>query len=122
MLLKKAVLRGVIPFIIMTAISIIMKSQGMESSQVRSTFIVGIIIASVAAASVLYEIRSWSLLKQSVVHFILMFLTVFPCLLISGWFELHSVLDYVKVLGIFLSAGIVLWIILYVIFGKLLSK
>jgi len=122
MLLKKAVLRGVIPFIIMTAISIIMKSQGMESSQVRSTLIVGIIIASVAAASVLYEIRSWSLLKQSVVHFILMFLTVFPCLLISGWFELHSVLDYVKVLGIFLSAGIVLWSILYVIFGKLLSK
>mgnify|MGYP001432941260 CR=1 FL=1 len=122
MLLKKVVLRGVIPFIIMSAISIIMKSQGMESSQVRSTFIVGMIIASVAAASVLYEIRSWSLLKQSVVHFILMFLTVFPCLLISGWFELHSVLDYAKVLGIFLSAGIVLWIILYVIFGKLLSK
>lgn len=122
MLLKKAILRGVIPFIIMTAISIIMKVQGMESSQVRSTLIVGIIIASVAAASVLYEIRSWSLLKQSVVHFILMFLTVFPCLLISGWFELHSVLDYAKVLGIFLSAGIVLWSILYVIFGKLLSK
>ena len=56
MLIKIAILRGIIPLIIMTIISIIMKYQGIDPFQVRGTFIVGIIIASVAASSVIYEI------------------------------------------------------------------
>ena len=122
MLIKIAILRGIIPLIIMTIISIIMKYQGIDPFQVRGTFIVGIIIASVAAASVIYEIENWSLFKQSVIHFLIMLVTVLPLLYISGWYKLNSVLDYVKVFGIFLFVGIVLWIISYFIFGKTLTK
>jgi len=122
MLIKKAILRGIIPLIIMTIISIIMKYQGIDSFQVRGTFIVGIIIALVAAASVIYEIENWSLFKQSVIHFLIMLVTVLPCLYISGWYKLNNVLDYVKVFGIFLFVGIVLWTISYFIFGKILTK
>ncbi|HEO3116630.1 TPA: DUF3021 family protein [Streptococcus agalactiae] len=122
MLIKIAILRGIIPLIIMTIISIIMKYQGIDPFQVRGTFIVGIIIASVAAASVIYEIENWSLFKQSVIHFLIMLLTVLPLLYISGWYKLNSVLDYVKVFGIFLFVGIVLWTISYFIFGKTLTK
>ena len=122
MLIKTAILRGIIPLIIMTIISIIMKYQGIDPFQVRGTFIVGIIIASVAAASVIYEIENWSLFKQSVIHFLIMLVTVLPCLYISGWYKLNSVLDYVKVFGIFLFVGIVLWTISYFIFGKILTK
>ncbi|CRH94290.1 TPA: DUF3021 family protein [Streptococcus agalactiae] len=122
MLIKIAILRGIIPLIIMTIISIIMKYQGIDPFQVRGTFIVGIIIASVAAASVIYEIENWSLFKQSVIHFLIMLVTVLPLLYISGWYKLNSVLDYVKVFGIFLFVGIVLWTISYFIFGKTLTK
>lgn len=122
MLIKDAILRGIIPLFIMTIISIIMKYQGINPFQVRGTFIVGIIIASVAAASVIYEIENWSLFKQSVIHFLIMLVTVLPCLYISGWYKLNNVLDYVKVFGIFLFVGIVLWTISYFIFGKTLTK
>ncbi|WP_275543532.1 DUF3021 family protein [Streptococcus sp. Marseille-P8640] len=122
MLIKEAILRGIIPLIIMTIISIILKYQGIDPFQVRGTFIVGIIIASVAAASVIYEIENWSLFKQSVIHFLIMLVTVLPCLYISGWYKLNNVLDYVKVFGIFLFVGIVLWTISYFIFGKTLTK
>lgn len=122
MLIKIAILRGIIPLIIMTIISIIMKYQGIDPFQVRGTFIVGIIIASVAAASVIYEIENWSLFKQSVIHFLIMLVTVLSLLYISGWYKLNSVLDYVKVFGIFLFVGIVLWTISYFIFGKTLTK
>ena len=122
MLIKTAILRGIIPLIIMTIISIIMKYQGIDPFQARGTFIVGIIIASVAAASVIYEIENWSLFKQLVIHFLIMLVTVLPCLYISGWYKLNNVLDYVKVFGIFLFVGIVLCTILYFIFGKILTK
>lgn len=122
MLIKRAIIRGIIPFIIMTAISLMMKYQGVDVFQVKSTFLAGIIVTSVAAASVIYEIENWSLLKQTVVHFVIMLVTVFPCLLVSGWFKLNNILDYIKVFGIFLFAGVVLWSIAYFIFGKIFAK
>lgn len=122
MLIKKAIIRGIIPFIIMTSISIMMYYQGMDTFQVKSTFLVGIIVTLVAGASVIYEIDNWSLIKQSVVHFVTMLVTIFPCLLFSGWFKLNNISDYIKVFGIFLFTGVVLWSIAYFIFGKILSK
>lgn len=122
MLIKKAIIRGIIPFIIMTSISITMYYQGTDTFQVKSTFLVGIIVTLVAGASVMYEIESWSLIKQSVVHFVTMLVTIFPCLLFSGWFKLNNISDYIKVFGIFLFTGVVLWSIAYFIFGKILAK
>ncbi|HFI0273198.1 TPA: DUF3021 family protein [Streptococcus suis] len=122
MLIKKAIIRGIIPFIIMTSISIMMYYQGTDTFQVKSTFLVGIIVTLVAGASVMYEIESWSLIKQSVVHFVTMLVTIFPCLLFSGWFILNNISDYIKVFGIFLFTGVVLWSIAYFSFGKILAK
>lgn len=122
MLIKNAIIRGIIPLIIMTTISITMKYQGIDSFKIKSTFIVGIIITSVAAASVIYEVEDWSLFKQSVIHFTIMLVTVLPCLYISGWFKLNNFFDYLKVFGIFLFVGIVLWSILYFIFGKIFAR
>ncbi|WP_309302451.1 DUF3021 family protein [Streptococcus zalophi] len=78
MLITNAIIRGIIPFIIMTTISIIMKYQGIDSFQVKSTFLVGIIVTTVAGASVIYDIENWSLLKQSLVHFVVHVSNRFP--------------------------------------------
>lgn len=121
-MLKNAIIRGIIPFSIMSVISIIMNMQKMDPFQVKSTFLVGVIISIIAAASVIYDIEGWSLLKQTIVHSIVMLFTLMPCLIISGWFELNSFKDYLKFLGIYLLNGIVLWSIGYLVFGKLLSK
>lgn len=120
--LLKAFIRGVIPFVIMTGISLMMKYQRMDAFQVKSTFMAGLIVTAVAAASVIYEIDKWSLKKQSLVHILVMAATVLPCLLLSGWFPLKTISDYLKVLGIFLFAGMILWGAAYCIFRKLSAK
>lgn len=122
MSIKKAIIRGIIPFAIMTAIALIMKYQGVDQMQVRSTFVVGIIVACVAATFGIYDIEGWSLWKQSLLHFGIMLVTVYPCLLWSGWFELKGFVDYLKVFGFFVLWGLVLWTVAYFVFGKLLSK
>ena len=121
-ILKQAAFRGVIPFAIMSALTLIMTYQKIDPSQTQGTFLTGVIISIIAAASVIYDIEKWSLLKQSAVHFIVMIFTIFPCLLISGWYELNSFADYLKVFGIFLLCGCVFWTIGYFVFGKLLNR
>ena len=51
-------IRGAIPFIIMSTLSGIMKSQHIDDYSVNSTFITGLIITAVAATSVIYDVKS----------------------------------------------------------------
>ncbi|MCF7545927.1 DUF3021 family protein [Enterococcus faecium] len=65
-----AIIRGIIPFVIMSGISLIMVYQKLNSFQIKSTFLVGIIITLVSAASVIYEIDNLTLTQQSIIHFL----------------------------------------------------
>ena len=114
-------IRGAIPFIIMSTLSGIMKSQHIDDYSVNSTFITGLIITAVAATSVIYDVKSWTLARQSVVHFLIMLVTVYPCLVFSGWFSTKSILDLVKIFSFFLVVGIILWTLSYILFGKILK-
>lgn len=116
-----AIIRGSIPFIIMSLLSGIMKFQRLDDYQVKSTFITGLIVTAVVAASVIYEVESWSLIKQSIIHFLSMLITVYPCLVFSNWFPNKAALDLVKIFGLFLIVGIILWPIAYILFGKILK-
>ena len=98
-----------------------MKLQHIDDYSVTSTFITGLIITAVAATSVICDVESWSLTRQSVAHFLIMLVTVYPCLVFSGWFQTKSILDLVKIFGIFLVVGIILWTISYMLFGKILK-
>lgn len=122
MLIKKAFLRGIIPFAIMSLISFMLKFQQKDPYQVKSTFIVGIIIAVVCATSVIYDNEKWSLKKQSIIHFLIMLVTVLPCLYFSGWFPLNSTSDYLKVFSYFIICGLILWTIFYLLFTKIIDK
>ena len=116
-----AIIRGSIPFIIMSLLFGIMKFQRLDDFQIKSTFITGLIVTSVVAASVIYEVESWSLIKQSIIHFLIMLLTVYPCLVFSNWFPNKMALDLVKIFGLFLVVGIILWTVAYILFGKILK-
>ena len=116
-----AIIRGSIPFIIMSLLSGIMKFQRLDDFQIKSTFITGLIVTSVVAASVIYEVESWSLIKQSIIHFLIMLITVYPCLVFSNWFPNKMALDLVKIFGLFLVVGIILWTVAYILFDKILK-
>lgn len=66
----------------------------------------------VGAATVIYNIDDWNFTKQSSVHFLIMLATVYPILLLSGWFAVSSVLDALIVFLYFVSVGLVIWIVM----------
>lgn len=111
-MILSALIRGGIPLLIMCGIALMLYFQN-DMENAKSTFVVGWIIFFVAAASVIYNINSWSLTKQSILHFLIMLITIFPLLLVSGWFDVSSVLGIFKILIIFMSAGLILWLVFY---------
>jgi hypothetical protein len=119
---RDGAVRAIIPFTIMTVIALMLHYGDSGPGEARSTFIVGLIVASVAGFSVIYDVERWSLTRQSAVHFGCMVVTVFPCLLLSGWFETGSMAAIFRILLIFLMVGVVLWGASYIIFGRLLSR
>ena len=121
-LVKSATIRGTIPFVIMTGITLIMRAQKIDSFQVKSTFVTGLIITIVSATTVIYQIGQWSLAKQSLVHFLFMVVTVLPCLIFSGWFPTRNIIDFLKIIGYFLVTGMILWSFAYLLFGKLFNR
>lgn len=116
-LLFKALIRGGIPFTIMTVISAILRSRNDNESS-KSVFFNALIFFIIGSASVIYDIDSWSFMKQSLVHFVLMLVTIYPILLISGWFKVNSLKDALFVLVIFLMCGVVLWSVMYFLAKK----
>ena len=103
--LIQAFIRGIGPLIVMSAISLLMKNQGKAPQEVKGVFVAGLIMTVVAAASVLYEIEGWSFKKQLIVHHLAMLVTVYPLLLVSGWFRVKTWVDALIVLGIFYLVG-----------------
>lgn len=118
---KRGVLRASIPLVIMSVMALAQQLTN-EPSGAKSTFVAALIATAVAGFSVIYDIESWSLTKQSAAHFGAMTVTVLPCLLLSGWFPVESPRDVLIVLGYFLATGAVVWSIGYLAFGKPLDR
>lgn len=108
--MKQVWLRGGITFTIMMGIALLLFAQD-ETDQAHGTFYAGLIFTIVAMATVLYEHKQWSLLKKSIIHFVCMFITVYPLLLLSGWFSLDQLTDYLLVFLVFIGAGVLSWTI-----------
>ena len=113
-LFLKGLIRGVIPFIFFLIISLWSKLQGSEvNSQIF--FYYGLIAFFLGFASVIYQIRQWSFLKQILVHYMVMLITVFPTLLLSNFYPLNSFGDVLKVYLLFNKVGIILFLMTYFI-------
>ncbi|MCA1065733.1 DUF3021 family protein [Rossellomorea sp. AcN35-11] len=76
----------------------------------------GLMAFFLGCASVVYEIKQWSFSKQIIVHYLVMLITVFPTLLLSGFHPLHTFGDVVKVFFQFNKVGIILFLVTYFIF------
>lgn len=78
----------------------------------KGTFLVSLIAFFVGAATVIYNIDHWSFTKQSGIHFLIMLITVYPILLVSGWFMVSSVWDAFKIFLFFILVGLVIWAVM----------
>lgn len=57
-LILQALKRGLIPLAIVIILSIIMVLQSVDENNIKGTLITGIIVSIIAAASVIYEVKS----------------------------------------------------------------
>lgn len=79
------------------------------------------IVFFLGLTSVIYQIGHWRFSKKIIVHYGAMLMTVFPTLLLSGFYQLNSFMDIVRVYIEFNLAGILLFTLTYLIF-KLVKK
>jgi Protein of unknown function (DUF3021) len=116
-LLIKGLIRGVIPFTF-SIIILLLWNQFQGSSAISNIFFFyGLIAFFLGLASVIYEIEQWRFIKQMIVHYLVMLMTVFPTLLLSDFYPLDSFRDAVNVFFLFNKVGVILFLTTYIIFA-----
>lgn len=115
-LLIKGLIRGVIPFSFLIIISLLWNPFQGSTAIPNPFFFYGLIAFFLGLASVIYEIEQWRFFKQMMVHYLVMLLTVFPTLLLSGFYPLDDFRDVVNVFFLFNKAGLILFLATYCIF------
>ena len=113
---KKGWLRASIAGGITSLLTLFLYLSGQPYQVNKSTFLTGLIVAIILATAPIYDDNRLSLKQQSLLHFSIMCVTILPILC------LHNVVDFLKILASFLTCGLVLWLLAYLIFGKLLHK
>lgn len=111
-------LSGGLTAVIMIAISFAID----DPAQANSTRVVGVITGVVIAAVPLYDIDSWPLWKRTATHVIAMVVTVIPCLIFSGWFDLSTAGGVLALLGTFVGFGVLGWGIGFVVTAVLARR
>jgi len=79
---------------------------------VLQTVLSGLMGAGYAAASVIWEIDSWSLARQSGVYFAVACVLMFPIAYIANWME-HSLAGFLSYAAIFVGIFVCVWLSQY---------
>ncbi|MFA9381538.1 MAG: DUF3021 domain-containing protein [Acetanaerobacterium sp.] len=91
---------------------------GSEIGAVVLQFVLcGILGAASAAGSAVWENDSWSLIKQSLIHFLILSFTLLPIAYFTHWMD-HSPLGILSYFGIFLGLYVVIWAVQYRIWKR----
>ena len=77
---------------------------------ILQTALCGIMGSGFAMASVIWELDSWSLIKQSGIYFLIISVIMLPIAYIANWME-HSVAGILSYAGIFVASFVVVWLI-----------
>lgn len=88
---------------------------------ILQTALCGIMGSGFAMASVIWELDSWSLIKQSGIYFLIISLILLPIAYISNWMD-HSVTGVISYAGIFFASFVVVWLIQYFVWKSKIKK
>ncbi|WP_060673783.1 DUF3021 family protein [Rossellomorea vietnamensis] len=115
-LAKKGLTRGIIPLLFFAILSLLWTQFEGASATSKSLLYYGVIAFFLGVASVIYEMERWRFIQQIVVHYLVMLITVFPTLLLSGIYPIDSFRDAVNVYLDFNKMGLFLFLTTYFIF------
>lgn len=110
----KGLKRGLLLFSFMSILAIIFYWFDMTNNAKASLFY-GVILLFLGMASIIYEIKKWSFKKQIMIHYLMMLITIFPTLLVSGYFPLNSLQDLVMIFIRFNKTGLTLFVVTFII-------
>lgn len=77
---------------------------------ILQTILCGILGVGFAASSVIWEMDSWSIVKQTGIYFSIISVIMLPIAYFAYWME-HSVVGFLIYFGIFALIFVVIWII-----------
>ena len=88
---------------------------------VLQTVLCGVLGVGFAAASVIWELDSWSLAKQSGVYFLVIGLLFLPIAYVTNWMR-HSVVGFLSYFGIFIGIFFATWLSRYLCWKQQIKK
>jgi hypothetical protein len=88
-LFLKGLIRGTLPFAVMLSMYAWNDFQG-RTADAKVFLFYGLMALFLGLASIIYELKQWSFRKKIVVHYLTMLVTVFPLLLLSGYYKTNS--------------------------------
>jgi hypothetical protein len=77
----------------------------------------GLLGATFAAASVIWEMDNWSIVKQTGLYFLVAAVIMFPIAWFTHWME-HSVAGFLLYTGIFIAIFVFMWVVQYCIWRQ----
>lgn len=108
-LFLKGLIRGILPFAFMLAMYAWNNFQG-RTADAKDFLFYGFMALFLGLASIIYEVKQWSFRKQIFVHYLTMLVTVFPLLLLSGYYQTDSFGAVSHVFLLFNKVGVMLFV------------
>jgi len=91
------------------------------SAVILQAVLCGVLGATFGAISIIWEIDSWSIAKQTGIYFLIGSIAMTPIAYINHWME-HSVGGFLSYFGIFVAIFIVVWVIQYIVWKKRIKR
>lgn len=88
---------------------------------ILQTVLCGIMGTGFAMASVIWEIDSWSLVKQTGIYFSVACIVMLPIAYVANWMK-HSVSGVITYVGIFVVIFLIVWLIQYFTWKSKIKK
>ena len=88
---------------------------------VLQTVLCGVMGTGYAMASVIWDIDSWSLAKQSGVYFLVASIVMFPIAYVTHWMT-HDVVGILSYAGIFVAIFVFAWLTQYLVWKDKVKK
>lgn len=88
---------------------------------ILQTILCGIMGSGFAMASIIWEMDSWSLLKQTGIYFGLACVLMLPIAYFANWMQ-HSVTGVLVYIGLFVAFFIIAWLIQYFVWKSKIDK
>lgn len=88
---------------------------------ILQTVLCAIMGAGFAAASIIWELDSWSLAKQSGIYFMIISVIMLPIAYITNWMK-HTALGVLSYVAIFVAIFVVVWLSQYLLWKRKIKQ